>query len=241
MKRNTRIWVAFSVLAACLAWLAPPVMLRAADDDHESAAAIETAADGHDEAEHHDAAHDDAAHADADHGHAVGNTNPLSIDLDLAMFTLIMFVVLFIVLKKFAWGPICEALDERERGIADNIASAQQMNADAKALLSQYDEKIAKAHDEVRLLLEEARRDAEHTQQGILAKANEEADSMRKRAVADIETAKVQALKEVSERGAAMAVDLAGRIIQAEVKPDDHVRLIEAALAEVPGPAPSQN
>ena len=236
MKRKARIWPALAVLMAYPLWLAHVDVVRAADDGHESAVTT-------DDAHEADVAHEDDGHGADGHGdgHAAVNTNPLSIDPDLAWFTLLVFVVLFAVLKKFAWGPISEALDERERGIADNIASAQRTNDEAKALLAQYDEKIAQAHEEVRLMLEEARRDAEQTHQDIVAKANKEADASKRRAITDIETATAQALKEVSERGAEMAVDLAGRIIQAEVKPADHAKLIDAALAQVPGPKPSQN
>jgi F-type H+-transporting ATPase subunit b len=227
MRRKARIWSALAVAVACLLWLAQPTALRAADEGHGGDVAHAT---------------EGGEHGGGEHGevHAV-NTNPISVDIDLAWFTLSLFVVLFIVLKKFAWGPITEALDKRERGIADNIAAAQRTNDDAKALLVQYDEKIAQAHEEVRLLLEEARRDAERTQQVIVAKANKEAEASRQRAIVDIETATVQALKEVSEKGAEMAVNLAGRIIGAEVKPADHAKLIEAALSQVPGPKPSQN
>jgi F-type H+-transporting ATPase subunit b len=237
MKRKARIWPALAVLTACLFWLSHPVALRAADEGHDEPA---HAAEG-DDADH--APHDGGEHADTGHGsgNATRDMNPLSFDPDLAVFTVIVFVVLFVVLKKFAWGPISEALDERERGIADNIAAAQKTNDDAKALLVQYDERIAQAHEEVRLLLEEARRDAEQTQQEIVAKANQEADASKQRALAEIETATSQALKEVAEMGAEMAVGLAGRIIQAEVKPADHAKLIESVLAQVPGPNPSQN
>jgi F-type H+-transporting ATPase subunit b len=158
----------------------------------------------------------------------------MTIDPDLAIYTLIVFIVLFIVLAKFAWRPIADGLDAREKGITDNIAAAQQTNDEARALLAQYEKRLAAAHDEVRGILDEARRDAEHTQQEILAKAQAEAENTRQRAVKDIESASAAAMKEMAEHGSRLAVQLAGKIVQAELNSDGHSRLIQDALTKFP-------
>jgi F-type H+-transporting ATPase subunit b len=177
---------------------------------------------------------DEAAGHDAHgEGHEV-NLSPMTIDPDLAIYTLIVFIVLFIVLAKFAWRPIADGLDAREKGITDNIAAAQQTNDEARALLAQYEERLAAAHDEVRGILDEARRDAEHTQQEILAKAQAEAEHTRQRAVREIESASAAAMKEMAEHGSRLAVQLAGKIVQAELNSDGHSRLIQDALAKFP-------
>ena len=179
-------------------------------------------------------------HAGGDHagdhagdGHAAA-INPLAFDPDLALFTLLIFLLLLAVLWKFAWGPIAAGLDKREQGIADQIAAAQAANEQAKLLLGQYEQKLAAAAGEVRAILDEARRDAEHTQQEILAKARADARLERDRAIREIEIATDSALKELAERSTNMAVDLAGRIVQAQLKPADHTRLIDEAMAKFP-------
>lgn len=178
-----------------------------------------------------------AAGAGHGEGHGAGhevNLSPMTIDPDLAIYTLVVFIVLFIVLAKFAWKPIAEGLDAREKGIADNIAAAQRTNDEAKALLAQYEKRLASAQDEVRAILDEARRDAEHAQQEILAKAQAEAEHTRQRALRDIESASAAAMKELAEHGSRLAVQLAGKIVQAELKSDGHARLIQDALAKFP-------
>jgi len=170
-------------------------------------------------------------HAGEEHAAAI---NPLAFDPDLALFTLLIFLLLLAVLWKFAWGPIAAGLDKREQSIADQIAAAQAANEQAKTLLGQYEQKLAAASGEVRAILDEARRDAEHTQQEILAKARADARLERDRAIREIEIATDSALKELAERSTNMAVDLAGRIVQAQLKPADHTRLIDEAMAKFP-------
>lgn len=186
------------------------------------------------EAGHGDAAHGDAHAAGHGEGHHEVNLSPLTIEPDLAIYTFVVFIILFVVLAKFAWGPIAEGLDKREHGIADNIAAAQRSNEEAKSLLAQYEKRLAAAEDEVRTILDEARRDAEYTQQQIVAKAQAEAEATRDRAVRDINAASAVAMKELAEHGSQLAVQLAGKIVGAELNSAGHTRLIQDALAKFP-------
>jgi F-type H+-transporting ATPase subunit b len=180
-----------------------------------------------------------AAHTDADT--EPSGSDPLSVDPDLAIWTLVVFVVLLFVLKKFAWGPILQALEGRETSIANHIADAERMNQEAKALLAQYEEKLAAAASQVREMMEEARRDAEHTRQTILAEAKSGADAERARSLRDIESATDAALETLAERSAQLAVELAGKILKFKLSSDDHARLIQEALAKFPAAASSAN
>jgi F-type H+-transporting ATPase subunit b len=180
-----------------------------------------------------------AAHEDP--GFESTGSDPLSIDPDLAIWTLVVFVILLLVLGKFAWRPILEALERREQTIANHIAEAERNHEEAKALLAEYERKLAGAANEVRELLEEARRDADHTKQAILAEAKRGAEAERDRALRDIEAATDQALKALAERSAELAVELAGKILQAKLTTADHARLIQEAMAKFPEAAPSAN
>ena len=87
-----------------------------------------------------------------------------------------MFLLLFAILSKFAWPQIAAAIDERERKIADDIAAAAEKHEEAKRLLAEHEAKLAAAAGEVRALLDEARRDAEHTKNSIVAEARKAAE-----------------------------------------------------------------
>ncbi len=203
-------------------------------------------------AEAHDAAgHGDAAHAeDPSEGHAAtgehgadahgegaahgASANPLTVDPDLAIVTAIVFLVLMLILWKFAWGPISAALDQRERSVADNIAAAERNHESAKQLLSAHQAKLDGAADEVRRLLEMARKEAEEHKQQVFGEAQAAARSEKDRALREIGVAKQQALQELAEKSVDTAVGLASRIVKAKLNPQDHSRLIQDALDQMP-------
>ena len=151
---------------------------------------------------------------------------------DLTIWTAVVFLVVLAILYKFAWGPIAEGLQKRESEIAAQIAEAQRKNEEARQLLADYEKKLAAAQDEVRSLIEQGRRDAEKVGQQLVDKAREEAVIERQRAVQQIESATLAALKELAERSATLAVDLAGKIVGARLQAADHNRLIEQAVTE---------
>jgi F-type H+-transporting ATPase subunit b len=170
-----------------------------------------------------------------------GAPNPLAFDPDLAIATAVIFLVLLLVLAKYAWKPISEALEHREHTIAENIASAERVASDAKVMLADYERKLAGAADEVRAMLEEARRDAEATKQEIVSEARVAAKAEQDRAMREIGTAKDAALKELAERSADLAVELAGKFIRTKLTKDDHAALVNDALGKFVGTASSRN
>ena len=164
-------------------------------------------------------------------GHGEGDTSPLGFKRDLAIWTAVVFLVLLLVLWKFAWGPLARGLDKRERGIADQISQAEQSNRQAKELLDQYGQKLADSQDEVRRILDKARRDAELLGRQMLEDTKQEARTEQQRAVQQIDAATANALKELARQSSTLAVELAGKILRAELKPEDHSQLIEQAVS----------
>jgi len=170
-----------SLARVSLAWsmallLVSPPAIRAADVHAEA---------GHGAAEHGD----DHGHG---HGPEIGHNPPAGytkeafespawFQTDLALWSFAVFVLLMLLLTKFAWKPIMEGLDKREQGIAETIAATQRANEDAKQMLASYERRLAEASDEVRGMLEEARRDAEATKQAIVAEARKAADDEQAR------------------------------------------------------------
>jgi F-type H+-transporting ATPase subunit b len=167
--------------------------------------------------------------------------DPLLFDIDLAICSAIVFLLTLLVLRKFAWGPISTGLERREQAIADNIATAENAAEEARKLTAHYEEKLAGAADEVRAIIEEARRDAEHTGQQIVEKAQAKASEEGQRMLREVELAKEGALKEIADRGADLAVDLAGKIVQRELSVEDHANLIQNAQANFSDLSPSDN
>jgi len=154
------------------------------------------------------------------------------IQADLPIWTALVFLALMAILWKFAWGPLAQGLAKREQGIADQISQAEQSNRQAKELLDQYGQKLADSKDEVRGILDKARRDAELLGKEMLEDAKQQARAEQQRAVQQIDAATANALKELARQSSTLAVELAGKILRAELKPEDHSRLIEQAVSD---------
>jgi F-type H+-transporting ATPase subunit b len=181
-------------------------------------------------------AHEAAVHAPHEEAHGAG-PNPLAVDPDLAIWTGVVFLLLFLLLSWFAWPQIAAAVDERERRIVENIKAAEAKHEDAKRLLTEHEAKLAAAAGEVRALLEEARRDAEHTKASIVADARKAADDEKLRALRDIERAKDGAIHELAVATANTAVELAGKVIRDKLTPEQNNQLIRDAISKLGAPS----
>lgn len=181
-------------------------------------------------------------HEDLGHGNAgAGQESPSEFKSDLAIYTVVVFLLLLAVLSKFAWPVISKALVEREKRIEDNIAQAEAKHEEAKRLLAEHEARLAGTADEVRALLEEARRDAEHTKAHIVEDAKKAADAERDRAIRDIERASGHAMKGLAETSANLAVDLAEKVVRQTITPEQQSMLVRNALDKLGVANPSEN
>jgi F-type H+-transporting ATPase subunit b len=186
---------------------------------------------GQEAEEHAGAAADHAAdpHGDehaGEHAEAHGNTNPLSIDPDLAIFTVLVFALLLIVLRKFAWKPIIAGLERREGHVGRQLEEAERRNREAEEMLNRYQTELAQASAQVRQMLDEARKSAEAEREAELARTQAAVKSEREQALADIEAAKNRAAQEVGAKAADAAVTLAGRIVRRDLNKGDYAAFL---------------
>ena len=186
-----------------------------------------------------------SAEADQGHGgepaggghgdeHAEGGV-PIGFQADLALWSLIVFVLFLFVLKSVAWGPMIEGLDKREAGIRASIAEAEESQRKSQALLAEYEDKLRGAEATVADMVAEAKRDAERTSQDIVAKAQSEVESMRDRAKEDISRAKDAALAEVFSTVSGQVALATEHVLGRTLNDGDQERLIQEALAEISG------
>ena len=224
------------------------------EQDHAAASHEGDEADHGDEGDHAggDTSHGgDDGHGDAGHGEAhggghhdpydkaaanAGSTQGTMFELraDLALATLVVFFLLLAVLYKFAWGPIAEALDRREQGVANQLEEARRNQEQTQSLLAEHEAKLAAASEEVREILENARRDAEVQKTNIIAEAEQAAAAEKDRAVREITAAKHSALQELAETSVDQAIGLAGQIVGKQLNKDDHQKLIKDAINQFP-------
>lgn len=177
------------------------------------------------------------AHAPHDNSHSNASPNldkAEEFKKDIAIYTLVVFILMIVLLRIVAWKPIIAGLDAREQKIISAIEDARKSADEAQLRLEEYEARLATAAQEANELVAEGRRDAEATKDRIVAEAAEAAKAERTRAVNEIELAKNAALQAVAEQSADMAVALAGKIVARQLNPEDHSKLVRESLDSLP-------
>jgi F-type H+-transporting ATPase subunit b len=159
--------------------------------------------------------------------------NPVSIKYDLGIWTLVVFGLLFLALRKVAWGPMLEGLHKREQGIRDAIAEAQKAREEAQQLRAQFRGEMDRAQEKVHEIMEAARNDARRLTEEMTTKARGEIQTERERLHREIELAKDQALQELWNQTAQLATLVSAKAIRRHLNADDHRRLVDEAIAEL--------
>ena len=159
--------------------------------------------------------------------------SPAWFQTDLAVWSFAVFLALLAILTKFAWKPIMQGLEKREDGIARQIAETKASNEEAKRMLASYERRLSEASEEVRGMLEEARRDADTTRQSIVAEARKAAEEELSRATREIRLAKDDALSQIAEKAGHLAVEVAGKFLRDKLGHDDQARLVRDSVASL--------
>ncbi len=154
-------------------------------------------------------------------------------DLGNIFWSLLTFLLVLVVLGKFAWQPILGALQKREDFIRDSLQQAKTDREEAQTLLKQYADKIEAARAEATAIVEEGRRDGGVVKVKIEEDARVEAKAMIERAKREIGLATDTAVKELYTLSANLATGVASRIISKELSAADHERLISESIAEL--------
>ncbi|MFT3825687.1 MAG: F0F1 ATP synthase subunit B [Chitinophagaceae bacterium] len=137
--------------------------------------------------------------------------------LGLLVWTLLAFLIVFFILKKFAWKPILKGLKDRETTIADAISSAEKVKAEMAQLKSENEALLAKAREERAQMLKEAR----DTKDKIINEAKEQAKVEANKIIADanqaIQQQKMAALTDVKNQVGALVIEVSEKILRREL------------------------
>jgi F-type H+-transporting ATPase subunit b len=136
----------------------------------------------------------------------------------LLFWTLLAFLLVFWILRKFAWGPILKSLNEREKGIADSLASAEKIKAEMAQLKNDNEALLAKAREERAQLLKEARETKDKMINEAKEQAKQEANKIISDARAAIETQKMAAITEVKNQVGTLVVEVAEKILRRQLE-----------------------
>jgi F-type H+-transporting ATPase subunit b len=157
----------------------------------------------------------------------------LELHTGLIAWTIVIFVLLLLILRKVAWKPIVGALEERTKLIKDSLEKAEAAQRAAENARAEYEAMMAKASKEAQELIARGRKAAEGTRDEIVAKAQFESEQLRQRTIREIDLARQKALEEIKHTAAQLSVDIAGKIIGRSLAAKDHQDLIRQALREM--------
>ena len=157
----------------------------------------------------------------------------LTPELQVLIWSLAVFFTLLALLWKFAWGPIMQALEEREKRIQKTIDDAAAKMQAAEAKVAEYEKKISLAKDDAAEIIAEGKRDVEKLREEVVAEANKEATRIIERARREIELAKQAAVEDIREEAVNLTAEMSVKVLGREINMDDHRRFVREAIGEV--------
>jgi F-type H+-transporting ATPase subunit b len=153
--------------------------------------------------------------------------------LDLTIWTLVVFLIVLFILGKYAWAPMMKGLEAREHAIHSAVEEAHRAKEETSRLRDEVVRERAKADEEARATIDQARRDAQKQGDELRAKAVAEIHAERDRMRRDLEIARDAALQDLWSQTAQLATLVSSRAIGREMNADDHRKLVDEAIADI--------
>jgi len=153
--------------------------------------------------------------------------------IGLFFWQLVLFVGLVLLLRKFAWKPILDAIEKREGGIEDALKSAENAKLEMQNLQADNQKLLKEARAEREEMLKEAREMKNKIIEDAKAEANESASKLIEQAQATIESEKKAAIADLKSQVANLSIEIAEKVVREELSnKDKQVKLVESMLGE---------
>ena len=162
-----------------------------------------------------------------------GGAALLTPQLGTIFWTVVTFVLLVFLLRRFAWGPLLGAIDAREQSIRGSFEEAKANREEAEALLSQHRELLTEARRERAEAVEQGRQDAERVKSEILDEARKQRDQLLKQTDAQLEAGLRQARDQLRSEAADLAILAAQKLLRETLDEATHRKLVEDYLADL--------
>lgn len=147
-----------------------------------------------------------------------------------ALFTLLNFLLLFFVGKKFLFVPVKNMIAQRQQEIDDQYARAEEAEAQARELQCAYEQKLLEANEIGEKLVQEAMVRGKNREEEILRQAQAQADAMIEKASGEIAQQKKKALNEAKDEISVIAMDIATKVVGRSIEADDQTRLVDSFI-----------
>lgn len=146
---------------------------------------------------------------------------------------LFFFILLLILVKKYAWGPIMDMMHKREEYVANEIEIAEQNRAEAERASKEAAEQLRQTKEDAQKIVEDAKHIGIKQEKEILEAAHQEAERIKTAAQQEIQTEKEKAIQALQDKVASLSVLIASKVIEKEINEKDQEKLINEYIQEV--------
>lgn len=157
----------------------------------------------------------------------------MEISPSTVIFAMINFAILVVGLKVFLYKPVCNMLDSRREEVINNLNSAEEAKLEAQKLKDEYAAQIQNARAEAQDIINQAAKIGEQTKADIVSEAREEASRLTAKAQAEIAREKTEALNEIRNEIADLAVLAASKVVGKTIDVADHQNMVNNFVKEV--------
>jgi F-type H+-transporting ATPase subunit b len=162
--------------------------------------------------------------------HEAGFFNP---EVQVLFLTWVTFFILLVILYKYAWKPILQALDAREAGIRKAVEEAEKTRAEYEKIEETRKRLIAEAQEQSKEIIEQSRKAAVNAAKVIEQKTKEQAEIVMENAQREIRSEKEKAEATLREESARVAVALASKIIEENLDNEKNQKLVNRLIKEI--------
>jgi len=159
--------------------------------------------------------------------------------VNLMFWTLVIFGILYFMLRKWAFPAILGAVEKREKALEDALASAKRDREEAQRLLGEQKQQIEAARGEAQKFIAEGRAIAEKMRGDMIEQTRQEQQAMLERARREIETEKERAVAQLRREAVNLAIAGASKVIEENLDNSKNRQLVEGFLSSLPELAPS--
>ncbi len=156
----------------------------------------------------------------------------VSPQIGLMIWTLLTFVIVLLILRRYAFPRIAKALDERRRSIEESIDEAERSRREAEELLEQYRGRLKEAREQSEEIVDRARKNADQHEEDAKQQARQDYEDQMEKAKRDIEQETRRALDEIRREMAELTMVAAEKVTRRSLDDEDHRELVEEALQE---------
>ncbi|MEM6601245.1 MAG: F0F1 ATP synthase subunit B [Verrucomicrobiota bacterium] len=162
-----------------------------------------------------------------------GKAETFGLDWAKLIAQVIIFGILFFALKKFAFGPILDVLEDRKKRIAESIENAEKMKEELAAAEAKRDELLKQANADAAKFIEEARASADAVGARKIQEATAQAESVLAKAKEAAERDRDQMMNQLRSEMGRLVVDTTAKVVGKTLTPEDQKRLQQEAVAHL--------